>query len=322
MLRVGIVGCGVVGAKHAEIYAGQGAKVTAVADIIPERREALSATMGATAYADPVEMIRREDLDLVSVCSPPDGHPAPVLAAAARGVHVFCEKPMALTLAEAEEMYRACRAAGVALGIGFKMRYEAAFKAAKDAIQAGRIGTAQLVYLTYFQPKPQTPWFLDVGALRDTLVHAIDMAAWFLAEEPRTTLARLERRFNPKAEDLAHLWLEFTMGHASIAGGYFEEFPPVAARDDINFQVVGTHGYVVGKRPNRLSVVDASGVDEQTLPIRDGFQAELIAFLAALRDDPGRIPVTGRDGLRSQAVIEAAYASAAAGRPVPVASIL
>ncbi len=318
MLRVGIVGCGIIGTKHAEVYRVQGARVAAVADVVAERRISLAARLEARPYADPVEMIAAERLDLVSVCSPPDGHPAPVLAAAARGCHVFCEKPMALTLPAAKEMYHACLTTGVALGMGFKMRYEAAFGAAKGVISEGRIGEPELVYISYFQPKPKIGWFLEIGTLRDTLVHAIDMAAWFLKQEPRSVTARLARRFNPKAEDLAHLWIEFPAGYASIAGGYFEEFPPVAGSDDICFQIVGTHGYIAGKRPNRLTLATSSGVEEHTLAIADGFRGELSAFLAALRVDPATIPVTGWDGLRSQAVIEAAYASAASGGPVPI----
>jgi len=321
MLRVGIVGCGVIGGKHAEVYGAQGAQVAAVADVVAKKRDGLAARVGAAGYSNPVEMIQKEKLDLVSVCSPPAGHPDAVRAAAAHGCHVFCEKPMALTFPEAQEMYRACREARVALGLGFKMRYEAAFSAAKGLIRDGRIGPPELAYITYFQPKPKTAWFLDIGALRDTLVHAIDMAAWFLEQEPMTVHAQLARRFNPKAEDLGHLWVEFPNGHASIAGGYFEEFPPVAGSDDICFQVVGAHGYIAGKRPNRLTVVTSGGVEEKSLPILDGFHGELAAFLAALREDPSRIPVTGRDGLRSQAVIEAAYASATSGRPAPVPSI-
>jgi myo-inositol 2-dehydrogenase/D-chiro-inositol 1-dehydrogenase len=322
MLRVGIVGCGIVGAKHAEAYEAAGARVVAVTDVVPGKREALATRWAATAYGDPVDMIEHEHPDLISVCSPPDAHPAQVIAAAKRGCHVFCEKPMALTLAESRAMYQACRDAKVAFGMGFKMRYEAPFATAKRAIREGRIGEPELAYISYFQPKPANPWFLEIGALRDTLVHAIDMAAWFLDQGPRTVHARLERRFNPAAEDLAHLWIDFPKGHAGVAGGYFEGFPPIAASDDICFQVLGPRGYVLGKRPNRITLATSAGVEEQTLTVQDGFRGEIAAFLAALRDDPSTIPVTGWDGLRSQAVIEAAYRSAISGQPVAVPTIV
>ncbi len=321
MWRVGIVGCGIVGAKHAAVYQAEGARVVAVADLVPDKRTALATQWDATAYADPVDMIGRERLDLVSVCSPPDAHPTAVITAARQGCHVFCEKPMALTLPEARAMYQACRDAKVALGMGFKMRYEAPFVAAKRAIVEGRIGQPELAYISYFQPKPTNPWFLEIGALRDTLVHAMDMASWFLGQEPLTVHARLKRRFNPAAEDLAHLWIDFRKGHAGIGGGYFDGFPPIAASDDICFQVLGASGYVLGKRPNRITLATVSGVEEQTLTVQDGFRGELAAFLAALREDPSTIPVTGWDGLRSQAVIDAAYASALSGQPVAVPTI-
>lgn len=321
MFRVGIVGCGLIGRKHAEVFRECGHRVTAVADPVAANATALADATGARAYLDPLDMLSREALDIVSVCSPPADHPAAVIAAARRGIQVFCEKPMALTLAEARDMFRACQTAGVALGIGFKLRYEAAFRGAKGLIAEGVIGSPRLVYVTYFQPKPRISWYLDVGTLRDTLVHAIDMVAWFLEQEPIAVQARLARRFNPKAEDLAHLWIEFPEGQAGIAGGYFEEFPAVAGSDDICFQVVGTHGYIAGKRPNRLTLATSAGVEERTLAVEDGFRGELAAFLAAVRESRADIPVSAWHGLRSQAVIEAAYLSAASGQAAPVPPI-
>jgi predicted dehydrogenase len=320
-MDVGIAGCGAIGRTHAAVYADAGHRVRAVADPAEERRRALAAAHGARPYADPVAMLETEALDVVSLCTPPGVRLAPLAAAARRGCHVFCEKPMALTLAEAEAMWATAREAGIALGFGFKMRYEGAFAAAHRLVADGAIGRPDLFVATYFQPRPATPWFLEIGTLRDTLVHVIDLAAWLLGGPVRRVRADLRQTFNPKAEDRAELALELDGGRALIAGGYYEGFPPVAGRDDICFQLCGPGGYVAGSRSRGLLLADAHGVRPVPAGQGDGFAGELRAFLAALARDPRTIPVTGLDGLRAQAVIEACEESARRGTAVAVPPI-
>jgi predicted dehydrogenase len=320
-MEMGIVGCGVVGRKHAAVYAAAGHRVRAVADPLDGPRQALAAAHGARAYADPVEMLERESLDVVSVCAPPAVRLAPIAAAARRGCHVFCEKPLALTLAEAEAICATAQEAGIALGFGFKMRFEGAFAAAHRLAGEGTIGRPELVILTYFQPLPAIAWYLEIGALRDTLVHAIDLAAWLLGAPVQRVQATLHRTVNPRAEDRAELTLELPPGRALLAGGYLEAFPPVGGQDDICFQLVGARGYLAGTRRQGLLLVNDTGVHAIPAPQGDGFAAELEAFLRALAQDPATIPVTGFDGLRAQAVIEACEESARRKAPVPVPEV-
>jgi predicted dehydrogenase len=89
-INIGIVGCGVIGRKHAAVYAAAGHRVRAVADPVEATRRVVAEAHEARAYADPVEMIEREPLQVVSICSPPTVRQAPIAAAAHRGCHVFC----------------------------------------------------------------------------------------------------------------------------------------------------------------------------------------------------------------------------------------
>jgi myo-inositol 2-dehydrogenase/D-chiro-inositol 1-dehydrogenase len=320
-MDIGIAGCGVIGRTHAAVYATAGHRVRAVADPVEVTRRTLAAAHGAREYADPVEMIERERLDLVSICSPPAVRLAPIAAAARRGCHVFCEKPLALRLPEAEAIWATACRTGIALGVGFKMRFEGAFATAHRLVAEGAIGRPELLVLTYFQPPPTIAWYLEIGTLRDTLVHAIDLAAWLLGAPVRRVHATLHRTFNPRAEDRAELTLELPPGRALVAGGYLETFPPIAGQDDICFQLVGARGYLAGSRRRGLLLVNDAGVHNVSAPQGDGFAAELDAFLVALARDPATIPVTGLDGLRAQAVIEACEESARRATPVVVPEV-
>jgi myo-inositol 2-dehydrogenase/D-chiro-inositol 1-dehydrogenase len=320
-MDVGIVGCGVIGRTHAAVYAAAGHRVRAVADPVEVTLRTLAAAHGARGYADPVEMIERERLDLVSICSPPAVRLAPIAAAARRGCHVFCEKPLALTLPEAEAIWATARRAGIALGLGFKMRFEGAFATAKRLVAEGAVGRPELLVLTYFQPRPAIVWYLEIGTLRDTLVHAIDLAAWLLGAPVRRVHATLHHTFNPRAEDRAELTLELPLGRALVAGGYLEAFPLIGGHDDICFQLVGARGYLAGTRRRGMLLVNDTGVHSVPASQGDGFAAELDAFLMALAHDPATIPVTGLDGLRAQAVIDACEESAHRNAPVVVPEV-
>jgi myo-inositol 2-dehydrogenase/D-chiro-inositol 1-dehydrogenase len=222
---------------------------------------------------------------------------------------------MAVTLAEAREMSLAMTAAKRRLGFGLKMRFEAVFAAAFALIEEGAIGRPQFGSFSFYQPIPQGEriWYADVGVLRDMLVHVFDLSAWMLGQEPRRVRARTARRIGRAGEDHALIELEYSdEALASIQGGYVPGFPEVAGREDIVFQVVGERGYLVGKRPDTLLVVNREGT--RTVPVTpvDAFAAELSAFTAALASGVP-LPVSDRDGLRAQAVIDAAERSAGVG---------
>src|SRR5690606_16063408 len=145
------------------------------------------------------------------------------------------------------------------------------------------------------------------------LVHMIDMAGWMFDAEPVAVRARTGREIGRAGEDKAFIDIDFGGRiEARIQGGYLADYPDVAGREDIAFQIVGEGGYLLGKRPDLLIAVSGEGTRTQVVAPVDAFAAELKAFTEALarQESP---PVSGGDGLRAQAVIDAAERSAAAG---------
>ena len=311
-IRVGIVGCGLVGRQYAQRLGRLGAQVTAVADPMRERAQQVAAISGAATYAEARELLAREAIDLLCVCSPTPFHYEAVMAAAQRGRHIFCEKPLAENLEQAREMCRAALEAGVMLGIGFKMRYEAVFACAKSMIEAGEIGRPLYSIFSYFQqaPPPERIWYTDYGAARDNIVHAIDLSNWLLDRQPTQVSARLDKSLGFKGEDKVFLQVAYPDGAlASIHGGWVgSDYPPVAAADDIFFQIVGEAGYIAGDRAGNFVSATKRGIERGAMDPVDSFTVELEAFLRALRSAKPP-PIPGAAGLLAQAVIDAAFES-------------
>ena len=320
-IRVGIAGCGLIGRQYAARLGRLGAAVVAVADPLPERAQQLAAKSGAASYSDAGELLAAEAIDLLCVCSPTPFHHAAVLAAAGRGRHIFCEKPLAENLEQAREMCRAAHQAGVTMGIGFKMRYEAVFAHARSLIKAGEIGAPLYSIFSYFQqlPPPERSWYTDFGTTRDNVVHAIDLSNWLLGRPPVQVRARLDNRLGFKGEDKVFLQIAYGDGAlASIHGGWLgADYPAVAASDDILFQIVGDAGYVAGDRAGHIVIANKRGIERRALAKVDSFSAELAGFLKALRlGEPPPIPAAA--GLVAQAVIEAAFESHRSGEAVSI----
>ena len=318
-IRVGIVGCGLIGRQYAERLPKLGAQVLAVADPLHERALAVAEACGAASYHDAHALLAERVIDLLCVCSPTPFHHEAVLAAARHGTQIFCEKPLAENLAQAREICRAIGEAGVTLGMGFKLRYEAVFARAKSLIEAGDIGKPLYSIFSYFQqvPPPERAWYKDFGAARDNIVHAIDLSNWLLNRQPSRVSARLDNRLGFKGEDKVFLQLAYDDGaRASIHGGWVgSNYPPVAASDDILFQIVGEAGYIAGDRAGHLVTATKRGIERSLLEPVDAFSAELADFLNALRHGQPP-PVPAAAGLIAQAVIEAAFESSRSGDEV------
>ena len=320
-LRIGIVGCGLIGQQYAQRLGSLGAQVVAAADPLLERAQQVAGISGAASYSDAQDLLAEEAIDLLCVCSPTPFHHEAVMAAAQRGVHIFCEKPLAENLVQARDMCRAAREAGVTMGMGFKMRFEAVFARARAMIVAGAIGQPLYSIFSYFQqvPPPERIWYTDFGTMRDNVVHAIDLSNWLLDRQPAQVRARLDSRLGFKGEDKVFLQIAYGDGAlASIHGGWVGgDYPKVAASDDILFQFVGEAGYVAGDRSGHLVAATTRGIERSAVDSVDSFRVELAAFLNALcRGQPPPVPAAA--GLVAQAVIEAAFESNRRAVPVSI----
>jgi len=214
--RAGIIGCGSIARVHAGgLQAVEGVDLVAAAEILPDRLQEFGEKWGvAGLYTDYAEMLARENLDIVSICTRNHQHVEPTLAAAEAGVKViFCEKPMALNLGEADRMIEACDRAGARLIIDHTMRFEANYRRLKEQIEQGIIGDLVAIEVLAIG---------DLGELTHNATHSFDTLCMF-GGQPQWIVAHLERDVERRKdrEDLfALVGFEGGVRGKLVYGGY------------------------------------------------------------------------------------------------------
>jgi len=176
-LRAGLIGCGWIARVHVPaLDAAADVELVAACDTALERAEAIVRPRGARAYKSWEEMLDREELDAVWVCTPPLHHRDPTLTALARGVHVYLEKPIARTLDDAEAIVAAARSADAVCAVGYQWHASELIEVARQALAGQRV--ALLVGRNY-GPVAGRPWFMDRaqggGQILERGSHHIDL---------------------------------------------------------------------------------------------------------------------------------------------------
>ncbi|MDA0837831.1 MAG: Gfo/Idh/MocA family oxidoreductase [Planctomycetota bacterium] len=192
-IRTGIIGCGKVGQIHIEAHSSVAeSELVAVCDPDWDRAAAFAAKCGAKAFTDVDDMLSHGAVEAVSICTPHPLHAEPAIQAAAAGVHVLVEKPMAANLTDCDAMLAAAGKTGVKLGVVSQRRFYEPVKRMKDAIDAGKIGRPILgLFLgfnwrdeAYYQSDPwRGKWATEGGGvLVNQSSHHLDMLQWMMGE--------------------------------------------------------------------------------------------------------------------------------------------
>jgi UDP-N-acetylglucosamine 3-dehydrogenase len=197
-LRIGVLGTGFAGSMHAHsALAIDGARVVAVAAVPLDEATALARECGARV-ASAEEICAADDIDLVVVATPTYLHATHAIAAARAGKHVFCEKPLARTLADAEAMVRAADDARVTLAVGHVVRFFPEYRQAKELLDAGTLGRPAIVTMTRgnFAVGSARGWYLDEdksgGVVLDLMLHDLDTVRWWFGEPSRIYARRFK----------------------------------------------------------------------------------------------------------------------------------
>src|SRR6476620_8284809 len=311
LLRVGVVGVGVMGSNHARVFAGlPWTELVGVAD--PDRRQAdfVARTLGCIAVADVNELLER-DVDAITIAAPTHLHREIALLCIARGVHVMVEKPIASSVEEGRDIINAARRAGVTLMVGHVERFNPAVEAIKEAIRGEDILSIAITRVGPFPPRMS-----NVGVVIDLAVHDIDLIRWFtdsdiIEVQPQLSSAVAER------EDIA--LLQFRTASGVLAHINTNWLTPFKARNVI----VATRGkYVTGDLLTR-QVTECFGFQPDgsysmrhlSVGHAEPLRSELLAFLRAVR--AGTAPaVTGEEAVASLEIATRCLSS----RPTAVAS--
>ena len=338
-VRVGIVGSQFQADCHAASIAMiEEMTVVAVASPTAGNAQALAQRFGIPrVYTDYRQLAADPDIEAVTITAPNALHCEMAVAFARAGKHVICEKPLCLTLAEADEMIEACRSAGVLLLYAEELFFTPKYVKAKEMADAGAFGKVHLVKQSEKHSGPHSPWFWDVqrsggGALLDLGCHGIAFAYWFLGR-PRilTVLSHLGtyvHKDKTKADDEAVTVVEFEGG----AFGIIENSWTRRGGMDDRVEVYGEGGLTIANlhMGNALptyseygfgyAVEKAPTTTGWTYPVFEelwnyGFPQEMRHFARAIRglETP---QATGEDGRVVLQAVYAGYASAGLGQKV------
>ena len=180
-LKVGIIGAGRIGQVHAKsiTYHIPQAEIVAISDIYVEGAKKVAGELGIpNYYEDYHEILNNPEITAVLICSSTDTHADIAIEAAKAGKHIFCEKPVDLTVDKIKAVIKAVDEAGVKLQIGFNRRYDHNFATIKDLANKGKIGDLQTIKITSRDPEPPPISYVKVsgGIFLDMTVHDFDMA--------------------------------------------------------------------------------------------------------------------------------------------------
>lgn len=352
-LRVGVVGLGWAGDVHIKSYQQlENVEVVAIADVSLERLTQIGDTYGVPhRYTDYRELLQRDDLDAVSVCTPNQFHAPVAIAALQREKHVLCEKPLARTAAEGVAMVEAARKAGRVLHVAFNHRARGDIAVLKRHIEEGGLGAiyhAKASWMRRNNIPVRGGWFMNRelaggGPLIDLGVHVLDMALYLLGEpEVRSVSAATYAELGPlgrggsrnqpvpqpfEVEDLATAFLRMANGTTLLLEASWAVYGGMG--DDYGVSLFGTEGGAEIAVKNYSwedtlrMYTDVAGVPAEIrpkVPRGEYHQGVVRGFVEVIRGGDWTTH-DGREGLRRTRIIDACYASAAAGHEIALSEI-
>lgn len=330
-VRFALVGAGRIGTHHASALARHvpDAELVVIADPVGDAAQRLAGPLGVDHTTDVESALADERVEAVAITSTSTVHADLVQRAAAAGKAVWCEKPMAMNLAEADAAIAACDEAAVPLQVGFNRRFATDFAAAHEVVAAGGIGTPQLL-----RSLTRDPGLVNPGAVppwtifTQTLIHDFDTLLWFNdGSRPVEVHAFADALVAPEFKaagllDTAVVTIRFDNGAIATAEASFS----AAYGYDVRAEFFGSAGMVTAGTPAHVSTTHwtAAGMTQPTSRhdtelMRDSYRAELEAFCRIVRTgDPS--PVNGSDARAALEVALAAISSVEQRAPIRLSS--
>jgi inositol 2-dehydrogenase len=330
-LGIGVIGVGRLGSSYAKYFTGRiaGAALVAVSDVNETAAAALAAELGISkTYGRYQDLIADDEVDAIVIVSPTSTHKEIVFEAAKRGLPIFCEKPLSISLEEAREMLAVVEQTGVFFQMGFMRRFDKGYVAAKRKIEAGEIGTPVVFKsssrdpyrpsLEYLDPKHSGGLFIDCG------IHDLDLARWYMGDIASVysiggTLAYPEMKEIGDIDNaIASLYFR------SGALGTIDLSRNGVYGYDIRTEILGTEGTLkIGYlRETPVLVMTKDGITHDTVPyFTERFEQ---AYITQLQDFVENVlqskppAVTCADGVAALQASAAATLSFKENRPVTI----
>jgi UDP-N-acetyl-2-amino-2-deoxyglucuronate dehydrogenase len=336
-LGFGIIGIGNISAFHAKcVQQIENCELIAVCSRSEEKAKKTSQEYNVPYYTNFIELINRDDIDVVSICTPSGKHLDPALAAAQAGKHVIVEKPIEITLERADQMIDACKKANVKLAVIFQNRFGEAIQRLRKVVQQGKLG--KLILGDAYIKWHRTQGYYDTGGWRGTLkgdgggalinqsIHTIDLLQWIMG--PVKTIYGKVGTFTHQieGEDLGLALLTFENGAMGVIEGSTSIYPGFPER----LEILGEKGTIVlessriktwkiegiedGKEEDSENAKTGGASDPMAISI-EGHLAQYQDFIDAIHEDREPL-VNGIEGRKALEIVLAIYRSSREGKPI------
>jgi len=303
-LKIAVIGAGFWGRNHARVLSElPQAELVAVCDINGERSETVAKEYNAKPYTSSEDLYRKEQFDAVSICVWSTELFPKAMEALNAGKHVFVEKPMASRAAEAEKMLETAKSEGLHLTVGFIERFNPAVRRLKKSIEEGKIGEPVSATVKRVSKWPER--IGDVGVVKDTAIHDIDLMRYIFEEDPISVYARAGRLRHKRFEDYTQVMLAFPDGKSAFLEANW--LTPYKVR---RLTVTGSEAIITVDYITQELIIETS---RQTLIPRyeweEPLKIELQHFVDSVLKDNNPM-VTGLDGVKALKIAEAILESA------------
>ncbi|MEK3890055.1 Gfo/Idh/MocA family protein [Bacillus sp. FSL K6-3431] len=323
-MKIAVIGIGKLGQRHLNVWSQlKGVEIVGIIARDQSKLQEAAGHYGTTAFTSFQDLLAETDVDVVDICTPTDTHIEFVKLAAEANKHIICEKPLALTSVEAEEMIHICKLNNVQLLVGHTLRFFPEYENAKEQIEKGAIGRPGVIRMSRGVPYPtkERSWYTDEnrsgGLFLDLGIHEFE---WIQATfgDVQRVMAKHVKHTEPTGKSI-----EYGLVTLRIADGTIVQVELSWAETKFrsSFEITGNKGMITYNHDDSNPVIlDTRDEDSaETLPKsmlrRDPYVRQLEHFLQCLAGKAEPI-VTATDALKAIRIAEAARNSAAEGQPV------
>lgn len=334
-IKFGVVGVGRIGKVHIEniCYRMPNAEVVAISDVFEQELNKVANQFNiGKVDTDYKKIVNDPDVDAVVICSPTDTHTEIIKEAALAGKHIFCEKPIDLTIEKINAAIDLVKKSGVKFLVGFNRRFDPNFSKVSEVINSGGIGEPQILTISSRDPSPPPLEYIKVsgGMFLDMTIHDFDMARFLMKSEVVEIYARgevLVDQIFKQANDIDTAVV--TLSFANGAIGTINNSRKAVYGYDQRVEVFGSEGMVTVKNntPDNHILIDKQG-SHTSLPLNFfmerytlSYLNEMTAFIECIVNDT-QPPVGGEDGLQAVIMGLAAKKSVEENRPVKLTEIV
>jgi len=334
-IKLGVIGTGRIGKVHIAtlVQSVPMAEVVAVADTDINSANEVARMFGITSvYDNYSDVINNNSVEAVVICSPTDAHAKHIIDAAKAGKHIFCEKPVALSLDVIMEANEAVRKAGVKMMIGFNRRFDPNFMKIRQLVAEGRLGDPHILKITSRDPAPPSAEYAAVsgGMFVDMTIHDFDMARYITGSEVTEVFTKAAVLIDPAigmAGDVDTAIITLTFANGAI--GVIDNSRKAVYGYDQRVEIFGAKGMVNADNnyPENHRYYSADGV-QGSLPLNffmdryiESYANEMKLFCDAIINGK-EMPTSGVDGLMSVAIAIAAKKSHLEKRSVKLSEII